>query len=119
MQVTSSRRAKSAAIPKASELSDGVATRPPGPDLDQRSLLAALQAMRAGISRCVSPATRRGLAGKIADTFNEIVAANERMAQQLEHVGEVVGREGKTRTRVRFGLSRGAWGEMESSRSTR
>ena len=53
--------------------------------------------------------------GKVADTFNEIVAANQRMAEQLERVGQVVGREGKTRQRVRFGLSEGAWGEMESS----
>ncbi|HEY7245686.1 MAG TPA: HAMP domain-containing protein [Xanthobacteraceae bacterium] len=59
-----------------------------------------------------------GLLGKIADTFNEIVAANERMAQQLERVGHVVGREGKTRQRVKFGWSHGAWGEMESSVNT-
>ena len=51
------------------------------------------------------PGDRTGIDGKIADTFNEIVAANERMAQQLEHVGQVVGREGKTRQRVKFGLS--------------
>ncbi|HLH12183.1 MAG TPA: HAMP domain-containing protein [Methylovirgula sp.] len=61
---------------------------------------------------------RVGLMGKIADTFNEIVAANQRMAKQLERVGHVVGREGKTRQRVRFGLSSGAWGEMESSVNT-
>ncbi len=54
----------------------------------------------------------------LADTFNEIVAANERMAQQLEQVGQVVGREGKTRKRVRFGLSLGAWGDMEASVNT-
>src|SRR6202043_2563574 len=35
-----------------------------------------------------------------------------------ERVGEGVGREGKTRTRVRFGLSDGAWAEMESSVNT-
>jgi hypothetical protein len=29
---------------------------------------------------------RVGLMGKIADTFNEIAAANERMAQQLDRV---------------------------------
>jgi HAMP domain-containing protein/CheY-like chemotaxis protein/signal transduction histidine kinase len=40
------------------------------------------------------------------------------MAQQLERVGEVVGREGKTRHRVKFGVSHGAWGEMESSINT-
>ena len=40
------------------------------------------------------------------------------MAQQLERVGQVVGREGKTRQRVKFGLSSGAWGEMEASVNT-
>ena len=43
--------------------------------------------------------------GKVADTFNEIVAANQRIARQLERVGQVVGRDGRTRLRVRFGLS--------------
>ena len=70
------------------------------------------------ISPSAWPATRVGIAGKIADTFNEIVAANERMAQQLEHVGQVVGREGKTRQRVRFGL-RAAPGARWRARSTR
>ena len=37
------------------------------------------------------------------------------MAQQLEHVGQVVGKEGRTRQRVRLGLAAGAWGEMENS----
>ncbi|HLJ72348.1 MAG TPA: HAMP domain-containing protein, partial [Roseiarcus sp.] len=59
-----------------------------------------------------------GIMGKVADAFNEIVAANQRMARQLERVGQVVGREGKTRQRVRFGLSSGAWGEMEASVNT-
>ena len=37
------------------------------------------------------------------------------MAQQLEQVGQIVGREGRTRKRLRLGVSAGAWGEMESS----
>ena len=61
------------------------------------------------------PGDQTGVAGKIADTFNEIVAANQRMAQQLEAVGEVVGREGRTGKRVRFGFADGAWGDMEAS----
>ena len=78
-------------------------------------LLHALQSMRVGDFSVRMAGDRVGLMGKIADTFNEIVATNERMAGQLERVGQVVGREGKTRQRVRFGLSDGAWGEMESS----
>ena len=81
-------------------------------------LLHALQAMRVGDFSVRMAGDRVGIVGKIADTFNEIVAANQRMAQQLERVGQVVGREGKTRQRVRFGLSDGAWGEMEVSVNT-
>ncbi|HTS91163.1 MAG TPA: hypothetical protein VMG55_04105, partial [Stellaceae bacterium] len=55
-------------------------------------LLEALQAMRVGDFSIRMPHDQIGLMGKIADTFNEIVAANERMAMQLELVGEVVGR---------------------------
>ena len=81
----------------------------------QNELLHALQAMRVGDFSVRMAGDRVGLIGKIADTFNEIVATNQRMAQQLERVGQVVGREGRTRQRVRLGLSDGAWGEMESS----
>ncbi len=78
-------------------------------------LLHALQAMRVGDFSVRLPGDRTGIMGKIADTFNDIVATNERMAGQLERVGQVVGREGQTRQRVRLGLSDGAWGEMENS----
>ena len=78
-------------------------------------LLHALQAMRIGDFSVRLPSDQTGLEGKIADTFNEIAAANERMASELKHVGQVVGREGKTRTRVKFGLQSGAWAAMETS----
>src|ERR1700709_1429907 len=81
-------------------------------------LLHALQAMRSGDFSVRMTGNHLGIEGKIADTFNEIVAANQRMAQQLEHVGQVVGREGKTRKRVQFTLSHGSWGDMETSVNT-
>jgi HAMP domain-containing protein/CheY-like chemotaxis protein/predicted transcriptional regulator len=81
-------------------------------------LLAALQAMRVGDFSVRMAGDRLGIEGKIADTFNEIVAANQRMAQQLERVGQRVGREGKAKDRVKFSLAEGAWGEMESSVNT-
>ena len=82
---------------------------------DMHELLHALQAMRIGDFSVRLPSDRTGLAGKIADTFNEIIAANQRMASELAHVGQVVGREGKTRSRVKFGVQSGAWAAMESS----
>jgi HAMP domain-containing protein/CheY-like chemotaxis protein/signal transduction histidine kinase len=78
-------------------------------------LLHALQAMRIGDFSVRLPSDQTGLEGKIADTFNEIAAANERMASELAHVGHVVGREGRTRTRVKFGLQSGSWASMETS----
>jgi HAMP domain-containing protein/CheY-like chemotaxis protein/signal transduction histidine kinase len=85
---------------------------------DLNNLLYALQAMKVGDFSVRMAGDQLGIEGKIADAFNEIVAANERMAKQLENIGQIVGREGKTRQRVRLGLSGGAWGEMESSVNT-
>src|SRR5665809_29030 len=80
-----------------------------------QSILSALQLIRGGDFSVRMPGDSVGIEGKIADTFNEIVAANQQMAQQLELVGQVVGSEGKTRKRVVMGLRQGAWREMEES----
>ena len=84
----------------------------------RQELLLALQAMRSGDFSVRMSGEYLGIDGKIADTLNEIIAANQRMAQQLELVGEVVGREGRTKQRVRFGLAAGSWADMESSVNT-
>jgi len=82
---------------------------------DATALLEVLTAVRRGEFSSRMRPDLTGLAGKVADALNDIIAANERMAQQLEHVGQVVGRDGRTSTRVRFGLSDGRWSEMEGS----
>ena len=86
-----------------------------GRPIGLQQLAHALQAMHRGDFSVRLPGDQTGIMGKIADTFNLIIAANERMAKQLERVGQVVGKEGKTRRRVKFDLASGAWGEMESS----
>ena len=86
--------------------------------VDLRELLRVLQGVEGGDFSVRLPGDWTGLAGKVADTFNSIVAANARMAEELERVGEVVGRQGKTRQRVRFGRSEGAGVDMESSVNT-
>nr|ART36785.1 D426 [uncultured bacterium] len=86
---------------------------------DQLSeLLNGLQAMRRGDFSVRLQAVHYGVLSKIADTFNEIVVANEEMAQQLEKVGQGVGREGKIRQRVKLSLASGAWTEMSDSINT-
>jgi HAMP domain-containing protein/signal transduction histidine kinase/DNA-binding response OmpR family regulator len=78
-------------------------------------LLRALQAMRMGDFSVRMAGDAPGLLGKIADTFNDIVSTNQHFAQQLEQVGQVVGKEGRTRQRLRIGLATGSWGGMENS----
>ncbi len=78
-------------------------------------LLRVLQSVEAGDFSVRLPGDWTGLLGKVADSFNSIVTTNARMAQELERVGEVVGRQGKIRQRARFGRPSGAWIEMESS----
>src|SRR4029077_5081363 len=83
------------------------------PDLYE--LLHAMEAMRAGDFSVRLSRDRQGPMGRISVLFNEIVAANQNMAQQLERIGKSVGEQGRTRQRVKFGISTGAWSEMEGS----
>jgi HAMP domain-containing protein/CheY-like chemotaxis protein/signal transduction histidine kinase len=85
---------------------------------DPRELLRVLQAVRDGDFSVRLPGDWTGLDGKIADTFNEIVASNQHISREVERVGDSVGKQGKTRQRVRFGRSVGAWGEIETSINT-
>src|SRR6202522_4621048 len=85
---------------------------------DLSVILASLQTMRDGDFSVRLPGNWVGVAGKIADTFNEIVTANQQMAQELKRVGQVVGKEGRTRERMRFHLPKAAWGEIEMSVNT-
>src|SRR5437899_4188806 len=83
--------------------------------VDLRELEQALEAMRAGDFSVRLPGGRVGPMGRISVLFNEIAAANQNMAHQLERIGKSVGEQGRTRQRVKFGVSTAAWGEMESS----
>lgn len=84
---------------------------------DASALLEVLVAVRRGDFSVRMRSDLTGVTGKVADALNDIIAANQRMAQQLEHVGQVVGRDGRTSTRVRFGLSDGP-GRRWRARST-
>ena len=86
--------------------------------IDVRSVLFAMQAVRAGDFSVRLPGDRTGLEGKFSDTFNDIVDTCERMSRELKQMGQTVGREGKTQRRAKFGRSGGAWGEMETSINT-
>src|SRR6266478_4998389 len=89
-----------------------------GSNDELRELLRVFLAVRDGDFSVRLPGHWTGLVGKIADAVNDVVRANENMAEQLERVGEVVGKEGKTRQRVKFSWQAGAWADMELSVNT-
>jgi HAMP domain-containing protein/CheY-like chemotaxis protein/signal transduction histidine kinase len=121
MEITSEVAAGTKQRPRASRNKDNGhqenGVRPGEPE-DLALILASLQTMRDGDFSVRLPVAWTGLKGKIADTFNDIIAANERMALELQRVGQAVGKEGRTRERTRFQQSRGSWGDMEVSVNT-
>ncbi|MGZ5091026.1 MAG: HAMP domain-containing protein, partial [Burkholderiales bacterium] len=80
-----------------------------------RELLHALQAVREGDFTVQLPGDWTGMYGKLADTLNDIVKSNRRLSDELGRVGQSVGKQGKTRQRLRAHRHSGAWGDMESS----
>src|SRR3954447_4638801 len=72
------------------------------------AILESLNTMKNGDFSVRLPVSWTGITGRIADTFNEIVATNERMAVELKRVGQAVGKEGRTRERIRLERRRGA-----------
>jgi HAMP domain-containing protein/CheY-like chemotaxis protein/GAF domain-containing protein len=112
----SSSAAAPAPAEKAAQKNGNTAAEPTSADL--AVILASLQRMQEGDFSVRLPGSWTGLPGKIADTFNNIVSANEQMARELKRVGQAVGKEGKTRERTRFHELKGAWGEMEGSVNT-
>ena len=96
----------------------GQGARADSSDLDVRKLLRALQAVRDGDFSVRLASDQTGLAGKVADTFNEIVNSNQHLARELERAGQIVGKDGKTRHRLSIDRRLGAWGAMEASVNT-
>ena len=57
-----------------------------------------------------------GVAGKVADAFNDVVEQNAAMAEELARLRQVVGKEGKLKQRASLRDARGFWGESVESR---
>src|ERR1700704_1750006 len=86
-----------------------------GNELDFKKLLAALTAFKRGDFSVRLPDDWTGLAGKVADTFNEVINTNQRMTQELERIGRVVGKEGRISRRASLGDVSDCWGEAIGS----
>src|SRR6266705_2170166 len=72
-------------------------------------ILGALNALKRGDGSVRLPVDWTGSLGRVADVFNDVVERNERMAQELERLSRVVGKEGKLGKRCNMGDVTGFW----------
>ncbi len=87
-------------------------------ELDARQLLRTLAAVKKGDFSVRMPIDQTGIAGKIADTLNDIIERNETMAAELERISTVVGKEGKIAQRASLGNAGGSWLDCVDSVNT-
>jgi signal transduction histidine kinase/HAMP domain-containing protein/ActR/RegA family two-component response regulator len=86
-----------------------------GNDFDTGQLLSALMAFKRGDFSARLPENWTGVPGKIADTFNAVIEANERMTRELERIGRVVGKEGRIAQRASIGEVTNSWADTIGS----
>jgi HAMP domain-containing protein/signal transduction histidine kinase/DNA-binding response OmpR family regulator len=78
-------------------------------------LLGVLTALKKGHTGVRLPLDWTGVAGKVADAFNEVVELNERTAGELARLSRVVGKEGRLSQRFSLGDVSGFWQESVDS----
>src|SRR5499433_1952811 len=76
---------------------------------DHITLLTALKSLTKGDFSVRLPMSWTGMAGKVADAFNDMVEMNERLASELERLSRVVGTEGKITQRATASGMTGSW----------
>ena len=82
---------------------------------EMTALLGALSSLQKGKTDVRLPVEWTGVAGKVADAFNDVVELNERMADELDRLSRVVGKEGKLSQRLSLGDVHGFWQESIDS----
>src|SRR5690242_8915645 len=83
--------------------------------LDASQVLAALIAFKKGDFSVRLPVNQIGVAGKIADTLNDIFELNENMADELGRISTSVGKEGKIGQRAFLAGGIGSWASCVNS----
>src|SRR5215467_9069929 len=86
--------------------------------LDRRGLLSALRAFRKGDFSVRLPMDLSGIDGEIAQIFNDVVEANEKMAEEFARICDDVGRKGQINQRVRRPAATGSWADCVDSVNT-
>ncbi|HEY9882307.1 MAG TPA: HAMP domain-containing protein, partial [Thermosynechococcaceae cyanobacterium] len=87
-------------------------------NLDPKQLLSVLAEVKKGNFSVRMSIDQTGMAGKIADTLNDIIEMNERLSSELERVSTVVGKEGKISERASLGTAKGSWKACVTSVNT-
>jgi signal transduction histidine kinase/CheY-like chemotaxis protein/HAMP domain-containing protein len=88
----------------------------PRPDhVDEAVLLGVLSDVKNGDFSVRMPLEWTGVAGKIADRLNDVIAANEALGADLAKVSRVVGKEGKLSQRIALRGSDRVWAESIES----
>src|SRR5438132_3782433 len=77
--------------------------------VDAKRLLGALRAVKEGDFRVRLPLNRSGMAGEIAEAFNEVLELLETSTNEVERISRVVGKEGKINERAALAGARGGW----------
>src|SRR6267154_2200091 len=80
-------------------------------ECDNGELLRALMAFKRGDFSVRLPDDWTGVAGKIADTFNEVIAKNQRLTMELDRIGRGVGKKGRITQRASFGDVSNSWAD--------
>ncbi len=83
--------------------------------IDAAALLAVLAQVKAGDFAARMPLAWTGVAGKVADGFNDVIIANQALAAELARVSRVVGKEGRLSQRVVLGSASQSWGHSIES----
>src|SRR6267143_1739178 len=78
-------------------------------------LLNTLIAFKKGDFSARMPAERTGVAGKIADTLNDILDLNQKMVTEFGRISRSVGKEGKITQRATIGSVTGEWADCVES----
>src|SRR6202165_1013839 len=82
---------------------------------DPRILLSVLTRVKSGDFTARMPLEWTGLAGKVADSLNEVIIANQALEAELARVSQVVGKQGKLSQRIVLGGWAQSWsGSIES-----
>src|SRR5580700_3805672 len=82
---------------------------------ENNALLKTLIAFKKGNFDVRLPVDQIGVAGKIADTLNDILELNEKVVSEFGRISKTVGKEGKIAQRASIGAASGGWAECVES----